>query len=829
MASEIRVNKINNRAGLGTITIADTGVVVNGIVTCTEVSGLNVLNIAGVSTFANTLDINGDIDVDGHTNLDNLSVAGVSTFSDNITLNGGLVASSSVTAGQIIVGSGVTIESNQVATGQATFTGIVTASSFRGDGSQLTGVTSVGGNTGVDFNDNVKVRLGTGNDLEIYYDGTDGWIKNVGKLKIESTNDQIEVRGDIIYLRNRAANQNYFYAANNAFVGLTYAGDMRLETESTGIKFRKRLDPETDSTVDLGTNAKRWRNIYADTYYGDGSNLTGITSTTINSNADNRVITGSGTANTLNAESNLTYNGNILTLNNDADQEGILMTGGDVYHTLTFDANRNIQNYSIGDVRGKWNGTEVNRIRFNTGADTTNRDEGWITFWTRPSGGNITERLRIGSDGQINIAGILTATTVTQRTSKFYGLTTTERNALSPTEGDIIYNTTTNKHEFYSATSVWAPISATPPAFDNASGSLATFYSESRSTTTLSSQPTASGDAPITYSIASGSLPSGMSINTSTGVISGTPNAVGSDTTSNFTVQASNAGGAVTRDYSITVKAPVTTNYSYTGSTVSWSKPSSDVKRVLFRMWGGAGTHGTCTSNSQYPGRGGKTEGVINVESHSSLYLQVGEAGGNTNSGPNGGWPNGGNGNISHQCKGSGGGGSSNIYHSSGTGSYTYIVAVAGGGGSVSHGNPNSNGGDGGGTNGGSSNRGGGGGTQNAGGSQGLTQCGNSGNSGAGTRLQGGTAGTGSGCTNAAAGGGGGWWGGGAGGNSNSGNTYGGGGGGSGYFDTSLVSGGATKTYGDSGWSDNKPSNIAQRAGYGDNNRGGMGHITLIY
>ena len=37
------------------------------------------------------------------------------------------------------------------------------------------------------------------------------------------------------------------------------------------------------------------------TYYGDGSQLTGITGTTINSNADNRIITGSGTANTLNA------------------------------------------------------------------------------------------------------------------------------------------------------------------------------------------------------------------------------------------------------------------------------------------------------------------------------------------------------------------------------------------------------------------------------------------------------------------------------------------------------------------------------------------------
>ena len=39
-----------------------------------------------------------------------------------------------------------------------------------------------------------------------------------------------------------------------------------------------------------------------------------VTSTTINSNADNRVITGSGSANTLNGESGLTYNGSVLTV-----------------------------------------------------------------------------------------------------------------------------------------------------------------------------------------------------------------------------------------------------------------------------------------------------------------------------------------------------------------------------------------------------------------------------------------------------------------------------------------------------------------------------------
>ena len=143
MASEIRVNKIANRAGLSTVEYTDTGIIVSGIVTCTEISGLNALNIAGVSTFASPLDINGDIDVDGHTNLDNLSVAGVSTFSSNITLNGGLVASNNISAAQILVGSGVTIEANQVATGQATFTGIVTASAFKlSDGSNVGGIES---------------------------------------------------------------------------------------------------------------------------------------------------------------------------------------------------------------------------------------------------------------------------------------------------------------------------------------------------------------------------------------------------------------------------------------------------------------------------------------------------------------------------------------------------------------------------------------------------------------------------------------------------------------------------------------------------------------
>ena len=200
MASEIRVNKIANRAGLSTVEYTDTGIIVSGIVTCTEISGLNALNIAGVSTFASPLDINGDIDVDGHTNLDNLSVAGVSTFSGEICLDthptrikssaGDLEIGVGTTSSFFITGGPYSAErlettvdcvilysaGSKVArthngrfevghpaaatgigatlsiTGGANFAGIVTASSFSGDGSDLTGIDAtkiITGNTQV--------------------------------------------------------------------------------------------------------------------------------------------------------------------------------------------------------------------------------------------------------------------------------------------------------------------------------------------------------------------------------------------------------------------------------------------------------------------------------------------------------------------------------------------------------------------------------------------------------------------------------------------------------------------------------------------------------
>ena len=54
--------------------------------------------------------------------------------------------------------------------------------------------------------------------------------------------------------------------------------------QSTAAKINTDLHfiPASDSTHDLGLNGTRWRNVYADTLYGDGSNLTGISSDLVN-------------------------------------------------------------------------------------------------------------------------------------------------------------------------------------------------------------------------------------------------------------------------------------------------------------------------------------------------------------------------------------------------------------------------------------------------------------------------------------------------------------------------------------------------------------------
>ena len=118
---------------------------------------------------------------------------------------------------------------------------------------------------------------------------------------------------------------------------------------------------------------------------GDNTFAT-VSGTTINNNADNRVITGSGTANTLEGESNLTYSSPDLTV-----------SGGNpsIIHNNTT---------SGGDSGIKFQGSGVNygfvNLDNSDGALDLGTSVGWSTrFYT-----NNAERMRITSDGDLNFA-----------------------------------------------------------------------------------------------------------------------------------------------------------------------------------------------------------------------------------------------------------------------------------------------------------------------------------------------------------------------------------------------------------------------------------------
>ena len=72
--------------------------------------------------------------------------------------------------------------------------------------------------------------------------------------------------------------------------------------------------------------------------------------------------------------------------------------------SLVFDVKDvNTADFLLGQVAGRWNGTDVAYINIEAGADTTNKDDGIITFLTSPSGGVPVERLRITSGGSLGI------------------------------------------------------------------------------------------------------------------------------------------------------------------------------------------------------------------------------------------------------------------------------------------------------------------------------------------------------------------------------------------------------------------------------------------
>ena len=169
----------------------------------------------------------------------NISVGGTLTYEDvtNVDSVGLITARSGIQFGVAGVGGTITGVGNAI----------------------LSGITTVAGGTFY-----VKGGEGSAGQVHIYSDegddNADKWrlLKAGGDNQLKIQNYQSGSWENGIILNGEGAFEAY------------HDNSKKMETSSTGI------NPSADSTDDLGTSAIRWRNIYGDTLYGDGSNLTNL-------------------------------------------------------------------------------------------------------------------------------------------------------------------------------------------------------------------------------------------------------------------------------------------------------------------------------------------------------------------------------------------------------------------------------------------------------------------------------------------------------------------------------------------------------------------------
>ena len=209
MTSEIRVNKIINRAGLGTVTYTDTGMVISGV--------------SSASNFKT-----------GSSNLHSTGLTVGDTFLHSTGVNG----SSADIDDFISVGSNIHL-------GNA---GVITATSFSGSGASLTGINAdlvndsspqLGGNLDVNtknivFGDSAsasddRLVFGASSDLEIFHDG--------GTLNfIRSNNGKLVLRSDTFQFGTQDGAHRYIDIPDDEQgVSLFYDNVKKIETTSTGV------------------------------------------------------------------------------------------------------------------------------------------------------------------------------------------------------------------------------------------------------------------------------------------------------------------------------------------------------------------------------------------------------------------------------------------------------------------------------------------------------------------------------------------------------------------------------------------------------------------
>ncbi len=214
-----------------------------------DITGTGNINITGGVTMSGDLTVNGTTTTINSTTLtvDDKNIVLASGAADSAAADG---------AGITIDGASATLLYNDSGTKWSVnkdfdVSGTVTATTFSGsgasltslpsaqltgalpaiDGSALTGVSSFGGATGADLNDDVKLRFGTGNDLEIFHQSSDN-----ASVIAESGAGALEIRASNLALNNAGNTASYINCTDGGGVQLYNNGTEIAKTSGNGLE-----------------------------------------------------------------------------------------------------------------------------------------------------------------------------------------------------------------------------------------------------------------------------------------------------------------------------------------------------------------------------------------------------------------------------------------------------------------------------------------------------------------------------------------------------------------------------------------------------------------
>ena len=202
---------------------------------------LNTLGVTGVSTFTGALDVNNHVDVVGGIDADHINTTGVSTFQGgSIDISNAIrhigdpdtmirfpdqdtVLARTAGTDRLIIGP----------TGVSTFTGAIDANGDLDvdghtnlDNVSVSGVSTFSSN--LDLPDNVKINLGSSDDLQIYHNGTHSIIHDSGEGNLRILAGHLDIK-------DAAGNNHMIVAHNGAAVTLYHNGSEKLATTGYGV------------------------------------------------------------------------------------------------------------------------------------------------------------------------------------------------------------------------------------------------------------------------------------------------------------------------------------------------------------------------------------------------------------------------------------------------------------------------------------------------------------------------------------------------------------------------------------------------------------------